>query len=54
MRDADVIKAGIMIAVLLIAAIRPKWIFPYLVRFGVVALGVVVALWLLAKFMGVQ
>lgn len=54
MRDADIVKASIMIAVLLIAAIRPQWIFPYLIRFGVVALGVVIALWLLATYMGVQ
>lgn len=54
MSDTEMLRVGVMLAILLIAAIRPKWIFPYLVRFGMVAICVVCSLWLLAVLMGVR
>lgn len=48
------IKASVMLAILLIAVIRPNWIWPYVLRSGVILLALFVGLWVLGSLMGVQ
>lgn len=54
MNDLDILKAGIMAAILLLAIIRPKSVWPYVLRAGVVLLVVFSGIYLFALVMGVQ
>lgn len=54
MSELDMAKAGVMVAILLIAAIRPNWIWPYVLRSGVILLALFVGVWVLGRAMGVR
>lgn len=54
MSKLDTIRAVVMLAILLIAAIRPSWIWPYVLRAGAILLVLFVGLWVLSSLMGVR
>lgn len=54
MSEIDMVKAVVMAAILILAIVRPNWIWPHVLRAGTILLVLFVGLWVLGWLMGVQ